>query len=525
MAGEKAATESVPPPVAVIDVGTTAIRMAVAQQQPDGSTRTLDVLNRPLALGKDTFYKGTIGRDTIEDCVGVLKSYRQILDEYGVRVPEDVRAVGTSAVREASNCQMLIDRVYIATGIRVEPIDEAGVNRLTYLSVHPFFAAHPELTKGNTLIVEVGAGTTEILLLQDGDVVASHSYRLGALRLQQLLANYQMPGSDKRLIIEKQIQRMVDQIRVGMKGNAVDRMVTLGGDMRFVADHLASGWREKAVAKLPVKTMEPFARELLKRSADELVRDYRLSFQDAETVGPAVYAIVKMARAFKRNTLWISKASLRDGLLTELQSGGAWTEDFRQQIHRSALELGRKYDFHEAHAQHAADLSMVLCRALQGDHQLDARHEDLLYTAALLHEIGLYVSNRSHHKHSMYLILNSDLFGLSSKDLLMVALVARYHRRAQPRSTHEGYQRLESEGRIAVTQMAAILRVADALERSHSQRIRDIRCSREKDRFVIRVPSIGDFSLEQVALQQKGALFEDVFGLKIHLQRGGRRTK
>ena len=136
------------------------------------------------------------------------------------------------------------------------------------------------------------------------------------------------------------------------------------------------------------------------------------------------------------------------------------------------------------------------------EHQLEQRHEIILYVAALLHEIGLYVSHQSHHKHTLYLIKNSELFGLSNKDVLLAALVARYYRRASPQQSHEGYATLDREARVAVAKMAAILRVAVALDDSRSQRIKNLGCSQEKGKMVITIPHVEDLSLEQLALQQ-----------------------
>jgi exopolyphosphatase/guanosine-5'-triphosphate,3'-diphosphate pyrophosphatase len=142
----------------------------------------------------------------------------------------------------------------------------------------------------------------------------------------------------------------------------------------------------------------------------------------------------------------------------------------------------------------------------------------ILQVAALLHEIGLFVSNRSYHKHSLYLIRNSELFGLGKKDLLLAALVARYHRRASPQPTHEGYATLDRDERVAVAKMAAILRVADALDESRSQRIHEIQTTCEGDRLVISVPMVEDLSLENLALKQTGALFEETFGTPVLLR-------
>jgi exopolyphosphatase/guanosine-5'-triphosphate,3'-diphosphate pyrophosphatase len=170
-----------------------------------------------------------------------------------------------------------------------------------------------------------------------------------------------------------------------------------------------------------------------------------------------------------------------------------------------------------------AELSRKLFRELADEHHLPARYEIVLVIAALLHEIGLFVSNRSYHKHSMYLIRNSELFGLSKTDLLLVALAARYHRRASPLPSHEGYATLDREQRVAVAKLSAILRVAVALDESRSQRITDVRCGDDDGRMVITVPGVEDLSLEQLALNQNVTLFEETYGMPVLLRRGRRQ--
>jgi exopolyphosphatase/guanosine-5'-triphosphate,3'-diphosphate pyrophosphatase len=213
----------------------------------------------------------------------------------------------------------------------------------------------------------------------------------------------------------------------------------------------------------------------------------------------------------------VSYANLRDGLLKELVDRDIWTDDFRQQIVRSAVELGRKYHFDEEHAVHVANLCSQLFDGLRAEHRLDARHKLLLYVAALLHEIGGFVSNTSLHKHSMYLITNSELFGLSQEDELLVGLIARYHRRASPKPTHQGYNMLSREGRVTVAKLASLLRLAIALNGSRNQRVTQVLCQREGGRLVLRA-DIEDVTIEQIALKQASSLFEEVFGMRVELR-------
>ena len=500
---------------AVIDVGSTAIRMEVAELQADGSARVLDSLQQPVHLGKDTFTKGRILQSTLEECVKILKGYRRVMQEYGVAEASLVRAVATSAVREAANRETFLDRVYMATGINVEAIDEAEETRLTYLSIQNLLPLESSLQKGDALVVEVGGGDTELLLLRDARVSYSNTFRLGTLRMRETLDTQHAPAQRTLATYTRHIQLAVDQIKRSVPVSRAPLLIAPSGDARFAANHLLPDWQQQPAARLEVKTFAAFAKKIATTSHDELVRKYRVTYQEAETVGPALLAYAQLAREFGVEQILVPKSSLRQGLLQELASGGLWTKAFTEQVVHSAIALGAKYAFDERHGRQAANLCLQFFRELQPEHMLSPRHELLLHVAGLVHEIGLFVNNRSHHKHSMYLIMNSDLFGLSHHDMLMIAMVARYHRRATPQPYHEGFSSLDRDDRLAVSKMAAILRVADALDRNHMQQVRDLRFTREGGDFVVWVRDVEDLTLERLALKEKGSMFEEIYGLKV----------
>ena len=506
--------------VAVIDMGTTSIRLAVGQIDGTGIVETVETLSQAVSLGKDTFTIGSIGPSTTEQCVRVLKSYREFLAEYDIVDPKQVRVVATTAVREADNLASFVNRIFVATGFRVEPIDEAEVNRVTYLSVQPLLQSEPRLAEGNVLITEVGGGSTDVLLVQQSDVSHTHTYRLGSLRLRKALETVRAPATAVRNIMEDHISRIVEQIGAHVSRNEPLELIALGGDVRFVATQLHPDWEDDRLARIPLQDLERLTEDTLNQSVDDLVRRHHLTFPDAETLGPALLTYVHIARALGLKDLIVSNANLRDGLFRQMAVPDAWSDGFKRQIIRSALDMGRRFRFDEAHACHVADLSVMLFRQLEAEHHLEARYELLLYIAALLHDIGYVVSQRNHHKHSMYLINNGELFGLSRNDILLVALVARYHRRAAPKPVHEGYGSLDWEDRINVAKMASLLRVADALDHANRQRVHSIECQRDNGRLVIRGATVDDLSLEQLALEQKGALFEEVFGRRIVLRKG-----
>jgi exopolyphosphatase / guanosine-5'-triphosphate,3'-diphosphate pyrophosphatase len=505
--------------VAVIDIGSASIRMAIGQISDNGEVSTLDSLSQAVDLGRDAFTRGFISRQTIEDSVRVLKSYRKIMRAYGIEAAENVRVIATSAVREATNRLAFIDRIYIATGFEIEPLDEADISRVTFLGMRDYLEVNKANTNLPTLIMEVGGGTTELLVTQGRNVQFSRVFRLGSLRLRKTLEAYRAPSGKLRSIMETQIMRTIREIREHIPPSDEQmELVAMGGDMRFAADKLEPSWKKEHHAHIPLKKLERLADKLLCMTEDQIVKEYGIAFSEAETVAPAILTNVLLAKELQLDQVSVTGVTLREGLLKEMAVSNFWTANFGEQVIRSALDLGKHYDFDAPHARHVEKLACLLFHQLKEEHRLDARYEVILRVGALLHEIGLFVGTRSHHKHAMYLIRNSELFGLSRKDHLLAGLVARYHRRASPQSTHEGYNTLDRHERVAVAQMAAILRVAIALDDSRSQRIHDLQCFEEEGWLIISIPLVEDLSLEQLALKQHGTLFEETFGKPVLLR-------
>jgi exopolyphosphatase/guanosine-5'-triphosphate,3'-diphosphate pyrophosphatase len=224
-----------------------------------------------------------------------------------------------------------------------------------------------------------------------------------------------------------------------------------------------------------------------------------------------------IADKFKSKEIFVANVNLRDGLIKEIAQGVAWNESVQSQIVRTATRLGKRYDFDQQHANQVAFLACRLFDQLKAVHGIEDRHQIILHLAGLLHEIGIYVNNRSYHKHSMYLIRNSEFFGVSSNDLLLISLVARYHRRAMPMPTHEDYSVLSRSDRILVAKLASILRIAVALDSTRQQRIQAFECIATAKEVQIVVEKIGELAIEAAELQNGSAMFEQLFGARVSL--------
>jgi len=536
---------SAPLPVAVIDVGATAMRLALAEVADDGAVRPLEHLTRAVNLGKDVFTDGAISPATMESCVAVLRDYRRVLEQYGLSPGGRglsgggaggaeagggrLRVVATSAVREATNRLTFLDRIFAATGIEIEPIDEAETTRVTYLGVLPYLQEDPRLNEATAAVAEVGGGTTDVLAIREGDVRFSQSYRVGALRMREAVRA--AAGTSPRLLWERQAERAARRMAADLPEDA-SALVALGADVRFVANHLlpslpGAGAGEEPDAgpdapaqRLPLAPLRAFLDDALNRTEDELARMYHLPFEQAETLRPALLVNLRLAEALGLDEMVVAEVHLRDGLIRDTAARGDWTDRAAAQAIHSAHQLGRRYRADMDHAKQVARLADRLFEQLAERHRLDSRHGRLLTLAALLHEIGLFVGTTGYHKHSMYLIANSDLFGVSRRDLSLIGLVARYHRRASPKATHTPFTQMDRPERVAVAKLAAILRLAKALDESRSGRVKDVTARVDGDRLILTAPGVDDLSLERLAVKQSGPLFREIYGLRV-LLRGG----
>lgn len=504
----------------VIDVGARAIRLEIAETGPGDKLRILDTLTHPVALGKDTFGEGQISRETIEQCVRILQSYRTVLGEYGLTTDSSVRAVATSAVREAGNRDFFLDRIFMATGFTLVCLDEVELNRLTYLAVRDLLMRQRIRAPSRLLVLDVGGGTTEALFLENSRVTFSETYRMGALRSRERFETLDAPEHRLRSVLTQDIEHTIERMRHALPCQTIPYMIAMSTDARLAAARLEPAWEELEVARFPFSVFSEYCERIARLSLDEVVRACGITYAEAETFGTALLTIREIARAFGVRHLLVPKASLRTALEIDLAGRPSWTAHLREQIEQAACTLGEKFHFDLRHARYVAGLCDRLFEELQTEHGLNASYGFLLRIAALLHEIGLFISNRNHHKHSLYLILNSDLFGLSRNEIQLIALIARYHRRSPPSALQPDLRDLPRDRRLVLFKLSAILRVADALARSNPKPVSSLQFERKPGRLKITFRGADDLSLERLALQEKGGWFEDVYGMAVELRSG-----
>jgi exopolyphosphatase/guanosine-5'-triphosphate,3'-diphosphate pyrophosphatase len=507
-----------PRPVAAIDVGSSAIRLLVAEVRPDGSTRTLETASRGVRLGRDAFLSGGLGARTIEAACEALVDFRRILDELGVT---DVRAVATSAVRESGNRDTFLDRIAMRTDLDVEVLEPEEETRLTCLAVQNALEGRKELEE-SLLIAEIGGGSAALAMLTQGVPAHSGTYALGAVRLRQILSG--LGGGHRAWVdaLRSHIKNVIRDIRGEIPLKKVRHVAGLGGDMRFAADRIAGRDDDAPVRVLERQAFLDFTRRIALMPVERVAARLRMPLANAETLGPALLVNRELVRATPAEHVLVPRVSLRDAVLADLalRVRGRDETGRRRQILASAEALAARYRADLRHARRVAAFAERLFDDLRPVHRLGETEKTWLMAAALVHDIGLFVSLRAHHKHSEYLILASQIFGLRRDEREIVACVARYHRRAMPRPTHGNYTSLDRDGRLAVSKLGAILRMANSLDQDHKGRIEEVRARAAGDRWIVEVETTGDLDLHRLSLKRRADLFREVFGLDVELRSG-----
>ena len=506
--------------IGVLDMGASAIRLVVAEIDNKRNVRVIEEASRGVLLGRDTFSGGLIRSQTVDAALEALDGFREIMDGYGVR---DVRAVATSAVREARNADMFLDRIQGRTGIRFEIINEAEESRLVYMAVRHALRRHASLKSARTLLVEVGGGSTSLTLLRRGEPMRSGVYALGAVRLRQQLDLRRHTQELQVALLKRYIANVIEEIRLEIPLDRVSHVIAIGGDVRFVAAQLTGTEPEADVREISRDQFLAFCDEVERMDEDSLVDRFRLPAVEAETLLPSLLIYRTLLSETSGARMTISSASLRAGVVLDAAEpkNRVTAEDFEHQVLASAEALGHRYRFDRDHGHHVAMLATRLFDELRAEHGLGDRERLLLQVSALLHDVGVYVSLRAHHKHSQYILAASQIFGLSNEETAIVSNIARYHRRGLPQDTHVPFIALDRTDRLIVNKLGAILRLVNALDAEHAQKVRDVKLIRRGSNWILELEGDADLTLEQLAATARGDMFAETYGRQLIVRRAG----
>lgn len=507
-----AATQAPGGPQAVIHLGSNAITLLIGEPQPDGTIRSLEMLSQPVPLAQEVFRHGLVGSEAMARAIDVLRSHRAAMRDYGIEGPP-VRIVATNILLEAQNQDLLLNRIEVALGWQAELLDDGEMTRLIYLAARRIFDRQKSLGAKGTLVSHIGPGNTRMLFFQSGGIQDYHRYPLGIERNREQVEATRGDLSISARMIGQTARSLFDQIGYDFSRDEVRRLVALGHEIQTLAG-LLGGPRGPARV-LPVKKLAALAGEIEDQGIERLTRRLQLDFRTADLLLYALELHLGLAQQFGLDEIVVPAEDFEESLLAGLVSPAAGVDNFRRQVAQTALNLGRKFMIDTGHAQQVARLAATLFQELQDLHNLGRREALILTAGTLLHETGHLVGSRDHHLHSFYIIRHNEVFGLDQEDTLLAALVARYHRGPVPSIEHPEYLQLDRGQRLVVSKLAALLRVADSLDRGRGLRVGIRSARQESGCLVIVLDGVKDTSAVQLALNRKAGLFSSVFGLDI----------
>jgi exopolyphosphatase/guanosine-5'-triphosphate,3'-diphosphate pyrophosphatase len=511
--------------LAAIDIGSNSIKLIVVESSAVDSFAVLAREKDVVRLGRETLRSGRLPPEAVGRAVESLKRLRTLAQAHGA---QQIMTTATASVRGADNAAEFIRTVAKETGLRVEVLSGIEEARLIGLA-----AAHGCAPRGAALLnIDIGGGSTELSVTLDGATGPLYSIQIGAVGLTDSLVQSD-PIKPKELrqlkehilyAFERPARELREQgVRWGLTTGTSGTILAIGESLRLRAlrkvDAAALGARPAAV-EITMGKLARFNQRVALLSGEERARVPGISAQRAEIIVAGGHILEGALGALGVESLMTCEWALREGVIIdrlrelEAEARPPVTDDADPRL-RGVRAVGERFGYESGHAHRVASYAETIFDALAPNFGLDRHSRTLLSAAALLHDVGYSIAHEAHHKHALYLIMHAELTGFSEAERLVIANVARYHRRSLPKERHADFDSLGRADRETVWRLGGILRVADALDRTHEGRVRDLKCEVAKDtlRFVVR----GRESCEReiAAAESKSDMFQQAFDLNI----------
>ncbi|TVR26705.1 MAG: Ppx/GppA family phosphatase [Ilumatobacter sp.] len=514
-------TNVVPDVFAALDLGTNSFHLVVARHT---GGEGFDVITREremVRLGHGGTDMKELSDASIDRAVACLRRMRRIAESHGA---SEIRTVATSATREAANASAFIERARDEAGVEIEVISGLEEARLIHLGI---LQAVPVFDQ-RVLLVDIGGGSTEILIGERGETLAARSFKLGAVRLTDRFFPDGEVSDGSIADCREYIRSVLTHFEREADEYGFDVAVASSGTAEAIARMVHA---HRGGPALRTFNCFEFTRDELTdvverlcaaRSPQQRAKISGLDSGRADIAPAGALILDEIAERFGADAFTFSEGALRDGVLldaVERRSGGAdGRSQLRDVARRSIRQLRDRCDDDPAHSAQVARLAVELFDGLEPLHGLGPAERDLLEAGALLANVGLVVSHSKHHHHSYYVVRNSELTGLTDHEIELIAQIARYHRKSNPKSSHEPFAALSRADQQLVRTLAGILRIAIGLDRCHERRVPGVRVELGDQRVTIEVGHAGaDIALELYAANERKDLLEQVLDRRVEL--------
>lgn len=471
----------------------------------------VEYVKADISIGADIYNNQMIAFQTVEHACQALAGFVQIMNDYGV---EDYRAVAASSVQEAANAEYVKEQIRIKTGLNLEWLANAEERYLHNQAVAYKTKEFSKLIQEGTMLIDIGSGSIQLTVYNNGHFIFSRNIKLGPLRIREMLGDLENQTGDFVDIMEDYIMSKIAGYRqFAPKDIKYKHFVLVGTDLLA----FKRAFMKSSSDTIDRERFDELYRHILDIPVQVLAKKYRVAYDSATQLLPAAMILKKMLEMTDAKSILLSEADLADGILVhdELDNHRrAMEHSFTEDIIVSARNIAERYKCDTRHIEIVEKFSLHLFDRLKPLHGLGGRERLLLQLAAILQDSGSYIDMNAHYIHSYYIIQSSEIIGISENEQDIIANIARYHSAGTPSNDSASFSVLPPESRLITAKLTAILRMADALDDSHQQKVKKITVSLKHDQVMITAQSDDDLSLERLTFEDKAAYFEEVFGLK-----------
>lgn len=507
--------------IAAIDLGTNSFHAVIVDIFPDGSFYTVDKLKEMVLLAEKGF-GDELSEAAMNRGLQALQKIKTLCDH---QKAEKILAYATSAIREAKNGGVFIQRAIDEADVKINAIPGRLEAELIGLAIQHAIQM-PTPPEPPALIMDIGGGSVEFILSDSKKFHFLTSKKIGVARMTASFIDNDPISKNEISKLESYFQENLVDVAEAFATHRGLLLMGSSGTMENIGLMIAH--KNKRDPALSVNELDFSAKEFFRFYEDTIDMNSKerskLQGLDEKRIDllPAGLVLVNyILKTFSIKEVKISSQALREGII--IRYINKELEDLRERTIsddprlRSVFELANKCDWHEDHSRHVAMLALTIFDSFEAELGLTSTDRELLNYSAILHDIGYYISHRKHHKHALYLIRNADLLGFKESEIEIIANVARYHRRSTPKARHHFYRNLSKVNKERVKKLSAILRVADGLDRSHYQNVRQVDVIKESGKVTLKITTEADPHLEIWGAMRKRSLFEDVTGKSLEI--------
>ena len=506
--------------IAAIDIGTNSVHVIIVQVRPDRSFEIIDREKEMVRLGSGGLGGRSLTEPAMLAALQALGKFTRLAESHDV---DEIVAAATSAVREADNGREFLTAIRQRTGIQVRVISGTEEARL----IHRAAVYGVDVSGGAAVVIDIGGGSVELTQGTGARTHVAQSLKLGVIRLtEQFVRSDPLNRRDERQMVSHITETIAPTVEK-IVGRGFDRVIGTSGTILSlgalaVGEGRAVGSDDLRSRRVSAKQIRRLRREVCALDLAGRLRLPGLDPRRADLAAAGSILLDTILRQIGAVELTLCDLALREGLALDYLSRNrahiAKVEQFPDVRRRSVVELAERCNYASEHAEQVRRLSLSLFDQTQPAHGLGTREREWLDHAALLHDVGVHISYGRHHKHSYYLIKNGDLRGFEPEEVEAIALVARHHRRGLPSKSRGGYASLPARTRRTVRTLAAMLRLADGLDRSHAQSVGSFEIVPGLRDYLLRLTPAGDTELELWAAQRSVAPLEAILGRIIRFE-------